>query len=132
MKRDKERKLAAIMLTDMVGYNALAQKDESLSLELLEEHQNILRPYFPKHDGRKVETIGDAFFVEFSSALEAVKCAIDIQKELWERNKNVPAERIIKIRIGISMIFFAPTTVFKKYLLPIKRYMPKYGILPLY
>jgi len=103
MKSDNERKLAAIMFTDMVGYSALTQEDEALALELLEEHRQILRPFFPKHGGREVETAGDAFFVEFSSALEAVKCAIDIQKELWERNKNVSKERHLIIRIGIHL-----------------------------
>jgi adenylate cyclase len=103
MIKEQERKLAAIMFTDMVGYSSLTQEDEALAIELLEEHRQILRPFFPKHGGREVETVGDAFFVEFSSALEAVKCAIEIQKELWERNKSVPVNKQIKIRIGIHL-----------------------------
>ena len=73
------RKLAAIMFSDMVGYSALAQKNESLAIELLEEHRKILREIFPKHEGHEVETAGDSFFVEFNSALQAVNCAIEIQ-----------------------------------------------------
>ncbi len=64
---DKTRQLAAIMFTDIVGYSALAQKNEDLSIELLEEHRDLLRPLFPRFRGREVETIGDAFFLEFSS-----------------------------------------------------------------
>ena len=103
MINTEDRKLAAIMFTDMVGYSALAQEDEILALVLLEEHRAILRQIFPLHGAREVEVIGDAFFVEFSSALQAVNCAIDIQKELWERNKNEPLEKQIKIRIGIHL-----------------------------
>jgi len=103
MNNDQQRKLAAIMFTDMVGYSALTQEDEGLALELLEEHRQILRPLFPKHGGHEVETAGDAFFVEFSSALEAVKCAIDIQKKLWDRNNGISEKKKIKIRIGIHL-----------------------------
>lgn len=99
----KQRKLAAIMFTDMVGYSALAQKDESLALELLEEHRQILRPIFPRHGGQEVETVGDAFFVEFKSALEAVHCAIEIQKTLFERNSRSESGKHIKLRIGLHV-----------------------------
>jgi len=73
MSNDIEhRKLAAIMFTDMVGYSALAQRNEKLALELLEEHRRLLRDLFPKFNGREVETTGDGFLVEFASALEAL------------------------------------------------------------
>ena len=101
--RDEQRKLAAIMFTDMVGYSAITQKNESLALELLEEHRQILRPLFPKYGGQEVETAGDSFFVEFSSALQAVKCAIEIQKVLFDRNKSVTEEKRIRIRIGVHL-----------------------------
>lgn len=97
------RKLAAIMFTDMVGYSALAQKNEPLALALLQEHRQILRPLFPKHGGREVETAGDAFFVEFGSALQAAQCAIAIQKALFERNASASAEKQIKLRIGLHL-----------------------------
>lgn len=100
---DYPRKLAAIMFTDMVGYSKLSQINENLALELLEEHRNILREILPKHDGREIETIGDAFFVEFESALEAVRCAVEIQQTLHHRNQSVSAEKQIKIRIGIHL-----------------------------
>ncbi|MBI2947077.1 MAG: tetratricopeptide repeat protein [Verrucomicrobia bacterium] len=99
----EHRKLAAIMFTDMVGYSALAQRNEALALELLEEHRRLLRPVFPKHNGREVETAGDAFLVEFASALEAVRCAMEIQEQLSERNRTAPPERAIRLRIGIHV-----------------------------
>lgn len=99
----KFRKLSAIMFTDMVGYSAMVQKNESLALTLLEEHREILRPIFPKHGGTEIETAGDAFFVEFKSALEAATCAIEIQKVLHERNSKVEPEKQILIRIGLHV-----------------------------
>jgi TolB-like protein/class 3 adenylate cyclase/Tfp pilus assembly protein PilF len=99
----RHRKLAAIMFTDMVGYSALTQKNESLAIDLLEEHRHILRPLFIKHGGTEVETIGDAFFVEFRSALESMHCAIEIQKTLHERNSNLPSEKHIRLRIGLHV-----------------------------
>jgi adenylate cyclase len=101
--RDEKRKLAAIMFTDMVGYSALTHKNEALALELLEEHRRILRSFFPNYGGDEVETAGDAFFVEFSSALDAVRCAVDIQKNLYQRNQMVSDEKRIKIRIGVHL-----------------------------
>ena len=99
----EHRKLAAIMFTDMVGYSALTQKNEKLSLELLDEQRKLLRPIFPKHHGREIETAGDSFFVEFDSALEAVQCAIDIQKMVHERNKSVASDRALQLRIGLHL-----------------------------
>ena len=100
---ERYRKLSALMFTDMVGYSALAQKNEVLAIELLEVHRQLLRPLFQKHRGNEVETIGDAFFVEFKSALEAVRCAIEIQKMLHRRNSKVCREKQIILRIGLHV-----------------------------
>jgi len=99
----EQRKLTAIMFTDMVGYSALAQRNEALALELLEEHRRLLRPIFPQFNGREVETAGDAFLVEFASALEATRCAVEIQRVLSEYNQVQPDERHIRLRIGIHV-----------------------------
>jgi TolB-like protein/class 3 adenylate cyclase/Tfp pilus assembly protein PilF len=99
----EHRKLAAIMFTDMVGYSALAQRDEALALELLEEHRGVLRGLFPKHQGTEIKTTGDGFLVEFASALAAARCSVEIQRALAERNQAQPAERQVRIRIGIHL-----------------------------
>ncbi len=99
----EQRKLAAIMFTDMVGYSTLAQRDDKLALELLEEHRRLLREIFPRFNGTEIKTIGDAFLIEFQSALEAAQCAIEIQRTLAKRNHDVTAERRIELRIGIHI-----------------------------
>src|SRR5947199_3133119 len=99
----EQRKLAAIMFTDMVGYSALAQHDDKLALELLEEHRQLLRGIFPRFNGTEIKTIGDGFLIEFRSALEAAQGAIEIQRTLAKRNHDVSAERRIEVRIGIHI-----------------------------
>lgn len=95
--------MAAIMFTDMVGYTRAAQSNEALTLELLQEHRSLLRPLFSAHGGTEVKTIGDAFLVEFKSALEALLCAVEIQKALQKRNSQVPELRRLQLRVGIHV-----------------------------
>ena len=97
------RRLAAIMFTDMVGYTALGQRDESLSLILVEEQRKLLRPLFLRHHGREVKTIGDAFLTEFGSALDAVRCAYDVQRAIREYNISLASERRLHLRVGIHL-----------------------------
>jgi TolB-like protein/class 3 adenylate cyclase/tetratricopeptide (TPR) repeat protein len=99
----EHRKLTAIMFTDMVGYSALTQRNEALALELLEEHRRLLRELFPRFDGREVETTGDGFLIEFGSALEASKCAIEIQRAITAWNQTASPDRKIQVRIGIHV-----------------------------
>jgi len=91
------------MFTDMVNYSALAQRNEELATELLEKQRRLIRPILRKHNGREVKTIGDAFLVEFASALEAVKCAVEIQSDLKRANASSPRARRINVRIGIHL-----------------------------
>ncbi len=91
------------MFTDMVGFTALGQRDESLSLELLEEHRAMLRPIFQRHGGHEVKTIGDGFLVEFTNALEAVRCGYDIQRTSHEANDSRPSERQVRLRVGVHL-----------------------------
>src|SRR6266699_2149861 len=99
----QQRKLAAIMFTDMVGYSTLSQRDDKLALELLEEHRRLLREIFPRFNGTEIKTIGDAFLIEFNSALEAAQCAIEIQRALAHRNHDVTPDRRIELKIGIHI-----------------------------
>ena len=98
----QERRLAAIMFTDMVGFTALAQKDEQRALKLLEEHRALVRKAYPRFKGREIKTMGDAFLLEFASALEAAACAIEIQRAVRQRNRGQRRERI-QLRIGIHV-----------------------------
>ncbi len=91
------------MFTDMVGFTAMGQTNESLSLALVDEQRRLIRPVLARHDGREVKTIGDAFLVEFASALDAVNCAVEIQSALKEANRSAAPERRITLRIGIHL-----------------------------
>ena len=102
-ERTEQRKLAAIMFTDMVGYSALAQKNEALALKLLDEHRQLLRPLFRQHNGTEIKTIGDAFLVEFTSALDAVHCAAEIQKNLRKHNASSGETTKTQLRIGLHL-----------------------------
>ncbi|MBI2947067.1 MAG: hypothetical protein HYY23_05440, partial [Verrucomicrobia bacterium] len=99
----EKRSLAAIMFTDMVGYSALAQSNEPLALELLEEHRRLLRLLFPQHNGQEIDATGDGFLVEFASALEATRCALAIQEAIAERNRHENGDRRFQLRIGIHV-----------------------------
>ena len=97
------RRLAAIMFTDVVGYSEVTERDEALALDLLEEHRSLLRPHFEQFGGRVIKTMGDGFLIEFTSALAAVQCALIVQQVMQQRNGRCPAERRMEIRIGVHL-----------------------------
>ena len=91
------------MFTDMVGYTALGQRNELLSLALVEEQRKVVRPILSRHNGREVKTIGDAFLVEFPNAVDAVRCAYDIQRAVREYNLSLDSDKRIHLRIGVHV-----------------------------
>jgi TolB-like protein/Tfp pilus assembly protein PilF len=91
------------MFTDMIGYTALGQKNESLSLALVDEQRKLIRSILARHNGREIKTIGDAFLVEFPNALDAVRCAYEIQRATREYSISLPPESRIHLRIGLHL-----------------------------
>ena len=87
----------------MIGYTALGQKDESLSLELVERQRKLIRPILVSHHGREVKTIGDSFLIEFSNALDAVRCAYNVQMAVRESNNSVPGPQRLHLRVGVHL-----------------------------
>jgi adenylate cyclase len=99
-----ERRLAAILLTDMVGYSRLIGLDEEGTITRQKAHrEEIIDPKLSAHGGRIVKTTGDGVLVEFPSVVDAVKCAVEVQKEMARRETDVPDDRRIQYRIGINL-----------------------------
>ena len=99
-----ERRLAAILAADVAGYSRLMGVDEEGTLRQLKAHRKeLVDPKITEHRGRIVKTTGDGMLVEFVSVVDAVRCAVDIQRGMVERNADVPAENRIEFRIGINV-----------------------------
>src|SRR5262245_4443736 len=99
-----ERRLAAILAADVTGYNRLMGLDEEGTLAALKDHRRaVVDPKIAEHRGRIVKTTGDGMLVEFVSVVDAVRCAVDIQRGMIERNTEVPSDRRIEFRIGINV-----------------------------
>src|SRR5476651_939979 len=98
------RKLAAILASDVVGYSRLAGADEDRILARLRAlRSDLIDPTIAVHNGRVVKRTGDGAIVEFRSVVDAVRCAIEIQNAMVERNAGVPEDRRIVFRIGIHI-----------------------------
>ena len=99
-----ERRLTAILAADIAGYSRLMGKDEEGTLARLKAHRRVLVDRkINEHRGRIVKTTGDGMLVEFASVVEAVRCAVEIQRGMAERNVAVPAEQRIEFRVGINV-----------------------------
>jgi len=99
-----ERRLAAILAADVAGYSRLSERDEAGTLEALKSRRrNILAPLLAEHHGRIVKLMGDGVLVEFGSAVNAVRCAVDLQKRMDEANTSLAEDQRILLRIGINL-----------------------------
>jgi TolB-like protein/class 3 adenylate cyclase len=98
------RRLAAILAADVVGYSRLMGEDEEGTLAALKTlWRDLSDPKIKEHHGRIVKTTGDGLLVEFGSVVDAVRCAVEVQREMAERNIAIPAERRIEFRMGINL-----------------------------
>ena len=99
-----ERRLAAILAADVVGYSRLIREDEAGTLAALKAHrEELIEPKVAERNGRIVKLMGDGILVEFSSAVEAVLCAVEIQHMIGDRNADIPEENRLTYRIGINI-----------------------------
>lgn len=99
-----QRRLAAIVAADVAGYSRLMGVDEEGTIAALRAHRReVIEPKLAEYNGRIANTAGDSFLMEFSSAVEALRCAIELQEEIAVRNEAVPAERQLMFRIGINV-----------------------------
>ncbi len=99
-----DRRLAAILAVDVAGYSRLMGLDEEGTLSQLKAHrQTLIDPKIKEHHGRIVKTTGDGMLVEFASVVDAVRCAVEIQRDMAERNAGIPQDRRIEFRIGINV-----------------------------
>jgi adenylate cyclase len=98
------RKLAAILVSDVAGYSRLAGTDEDRTLARLRTlRSDLIDPIISVHHGRVVKRTGDGSIIEFRSEVEAVRCAVEVQTAMIERNAGVPPEKRIEFRVGIHV-----------------------------
>ena len=98
------RKLAAILVSDVAGYSRLAGADEDRTLARLRTlRSDLIDPIISVHHGRVVKRTGDGSIIEFRSVVDAVRCAVEVQTAMIERNAGVPPEKRIEFRVGIHL-----------------------------
>src|ERR1700723_4328420 len=98
------RKIAAILVSDVVGYSRLAEADEDRPLSRLRGlRSDLIDPAIDAHHGRIVKRTGDGSLIEFRSVVDAVQCAIEVQNGMAERNAGLPHERRIEFRVGVHL-----------------------------
>jgi len=96
------RRLAAILAADVAGYSRLMGADEEGTHERLRAHlRDLVDPKIKEHHGRTVKNTGDGLLAEFASVVDAVRCGVEVQQGMTERNAAVPADKRIEFRIGI-------------------------------
>src|SRR5438876_10471406 len=101
---NESRKLAAILAADVVGYSRLTGADEDRTLARLRAlRSDLIEPTIAVHNGRVVKRTGDGALVEFRSVVDAVRCAVEVQNAMIERNAGLPPERRIEFRVGVHL-----------------------------
>src|SRR4029453_5020051 len=99
-----KRKLAAILAADIAGYSRLMGADEEGTLARLKVlRSELIDPKNKQHHGRIVKTTGDGILIEFPSVVDAIRCAIEVQQGMVERNADVPQEQRIEFRVGVNL-----------------------------
>ncbi len=99
-----KRRLAAILIADVVGYSRLSQIDEEGTRARFQlDMTDIFDPSIAHHRGRLVKTLGDGLLIEFQSVVDALRCAVDIQKKKAERNSGALPEQQLVFRIGVNL-----------------------------
>jgi class 3 adenylate cyclase len=99
-----QRRLAAVLAADVAGYSKLMGADEEGTLAHLMDHRKTLvAPKIAEHYGRIVKTTGDGMLVEFASVVNGIRCAVDVQRGMAERNVDLPRDRRIEFRVGIDV-----------------------------
>jgi adenylate cyclase len=101
--QEVKRKLAAILSADVKGYSRLMGEDEEGTIRTLNAYKEVITGFIQKHQGRVVGTAGDSMLAEFASVVDAVRCAVGIQEELKDRNKELPEDRRMEFRIGVNL-----------------------------
>ena len=102
-KEGFKRKLAAILSADAKGYSRLMGDDEEATIRTITEYRRIIAEQVRKHEGRVVDSPGDNVLSEFASVVDALKCAVQIQKEISGQNTNLPESRKMEFRIGVNL-----------------------------
>jgi adenylate cyclase len=104
MKQPVERRLAAILAADVAGYSRLMGVDEEDTLESLKAHRRqLIDPKIREHRGRIVKTTGDGMLTDFPSVVDAIRCAVEVQRAMIDRNTEVAKDRRITFRIGVNL-----------------------------
>ncbi len=98
-----ERKLTAILSADVKGYSRLMGEDEEATIHTLTAYREVITPLIQQHHGRAVDSPGDNLLTEFASAVDAVRCAVEIQHELKVKNADLSDSRQMEFRIGINV-----------------------------
>src|SRR5262245_61871524 len=102
-QQDLTRKLAAILSADVAGYSRLMGEAEKATIRTLTAYRAVMTTLIEQHRGRVVDSPGDNLLAEFASAVDAVQCAVAVQRELHGQNAALPAQRKMEFRIGINV-----------------------------